>query len=60
MAGRGFDPAALLERDADSDGKLSRDELPEQMLRRFDRIDANGDGFLDREELEAMPRGPRR
>lgn len=39
--------------DADGDGKLSREEVPEGMARGFDRIDANRDGFLDAEELSA-------
>lgn len=41
-----------MQRDRDGDGKISRDEDPEQMLRRFNQMDANGDGFIDKEELQ--------
>ena len=44
----------FLERDEDGDGRVSRDEVPEQMRERFERIDSNHDGYIDREELEAM------
>ena len=44
----------FLERDEDGDGRVGRDEVPEQMRQRFERIDSNHDGFIDREELEAM------
>ncbi len=37
--------------DENKDGKLSREELPEQLRRAFGRIDADGDGFLSSEEL---------
>ncbi len=52
------DPAQFVERmmqrDANGDGKLSRDELPEQLAERFfATADANDDGVLDREELAA-------
>lgn len=51
-------PGAMLERmlamDANGDGKLSGDELPERMKPMLERSDANRDGFLDREELQAM------
>lgn len=40
--------------DKDGDGRLSRDEVPGPMGRFFDSIDANGDGFVDKAELEAM------
>ncbi|MFV2069652.1 MAG: EF-hand domain-containing protein [Pirellulales bacterium] len=40
--------------DKDGDGKLSKSELPERMQPMFDRIDANSDGLLDKEELQAM------
>ena len=36
--------------DRNGDGKLSRQEYPEQQRRRFDRIDANTDGVLTVEE----------
>jgi multidrug efflux pump subunit AcrA (membrane-fusion protein) len=33
--------------DKDGDGKTSRDEVPEDRRDFFDRVDANGDGFID-------------
>lgn len=51
-------PARFLERlDHDSDGKVSREEFdgPEE---RFDDLDKNGDGFIDRAEAPAKPPGP--
>lgn len=45
--------ARMMQRDANGDGKLSRDELPGQFAERmFETGDANGDGFLDKEELQ--------
>lgn len=54
--GGGGDPAQIVDRmmqgDANGDGKLSREEMPERFAERmFDAADANGDGFIDREEL---------
>jgi len=40
--------------DANGDGALQKDELPEPMQDLFDRIDANGDGQVDAEEVETM------
>ena len=37
--------------DKNQDGKLSRDEAPEWLKQRFERIDRNGDGTLDAQEL---------
>jgi len=52
------DPGALVQRfDADDDGKLSRDELPEQQRGRMMKADTDGDGFLSVKELKAA-RGP--
>jgi len=42
----------MMSRDANGDGKLSRDELPTRVQRRFDRMDTNGDGFVDQAELK--------
>ncbi len=39
-------------RDANKDGKLSGDEIPEPMRGRLDRIDQNGDGAISRDEVE--------
>jgi len=46
--------ARLMENDKNKDGKLTRDELPEPMQRMFERGDANGDGAMDKAEIEAM------
>jgi Ca2+-binding EF-hand superfamily protein len=44
----------LLKRaDADGDGKLSMEETPKFLKKQFSKIDTNGDGFLDKQELEA-------
>jgi Ca2+-binding EF-hand superfamily protein len=51
----GPNPLKLLEKlDANGDGKLEGDEIPERMKERVARIDANGDGAIDKSELEAM------
>ncbi len=51
---RGGMVAALLENDADGDGVLSSDEIPNQFRSVLQRIDTNGDGALDQEEMKAM------
>lgn len=38
--------------DKNSDGKLSRDELPAGLKRNFARVDRDGDGFISRAEHE--------
>ncbi len=38
--------------DADGDGKLSMEETPPFLKKRFSKIDTNSDGFLDKGELE--------
>ena len=43
-----------MEMDQDGDGKLSQDEVPERMQRRFDFMDANGDGYVDEDEMAAI------
>jgi Ca2+-binding EF-hand superfamily protein len=42
------------ERDANKDGKLSGDEIPEQMAGRIEQIDTDKDGSVSRSEMEAM------
>ncbi|MFA6544771.1 MAG: EF-hand domain-containing protein [Limisphaerales bacterium] len=44
----------LFQNDKNKDGKLTKDELPDQIQRMFDRIDTNGDGMIDRREAEAF------
>ena len=45
----------MMSQDANGDGKLSRDELPEaQAARMFDRGDTNKDGFLEIAEIEVI------
>jgi multidrug resistance efflux pump len=52
--GRGsFD---LMQSDKDGDKKLSREELPERMQGMFERMDSNGDGFIDSSEVAEMRR----
>lgn len=43
--------------DANNDGKLQRDEVPQQMRALFDRVDANKDGVIDDSELAALAGG---
>ena len=56
--GGGGSPEQFIERmfegDANSDGKLSADELGDRGARMLERADENGDGFLTKEELTTM------
>ena len=45
---------ALMSYDKDGDGKVSKDEAPEQWQRHFDRMDSNGDGFITQSEGDAL------
>lgn len=48
--------------DSDSDGKISRDEANNsggKLKEKFDNIDANKDGFLDKAEMEAFRKNNR-
>jgi hypothetical protein len=45
----------LKELDANHDGKIAKDEVPEQMLQMFERADTNKDGVIDEDELKALP-----
>lgn len=44
----------LMDMDRDGDGKVSREEAPEQMQSFFDRADGNSDGFIDKAEAAAL------
>jgi acetyl esterase/lipase len=43
--------------DANKDGKVTRDEVPERLRERFDSIDANKDGLITPEEQKAFLAG---
>ncbi len=45
--------------DANQDGKLDKSEIKGPLLRDFDRVDSDSDGFITRTELENAPRPPR-
>ncbi len=55
-AGGGGSAASFVERimanDKNKDGKVTKDELPENLQGMFDRLDTNKDGALDKAELE--------
>lgn len=57
--GRAFDPAAFFARmDADGDGKLAGDEIPDRMRENLANIDSNSDGEITLEEFQqGGPRG---
>ena len=46
--------ARLREMDANQDGKISKDELPERMRSILTRVDTNNDDSIDEKELEAL------
>lgn len=50
-------PIAMGSIDIDRDGRVSREEFKsgamQRVERQFDRMDANGDGYIDRPELDA-------
>ncbi len=47
----------LLQRfDKDKDGKISKDEFPGR-AERFDRVDENQDGFIEKSEINKRPPG---
>ncbi|MBB74752.1 MAG: hypothetical protein CMJ75_09585 [Planctomycetaceae bacterium] len=55
--GRGW--SRLKENDADGDGKISKDEAPENIKRFFDRMDKNKDGFIEESEVGGRRGGSR-
>ena len=42
--------------DGNGDGKLTKDELPDQLQKRFSLVDTDGDGFVTDEELTTIIR----
>ena len=55
--GGGMDPAAVVSMifgrlDKNKDGKISTDEIPADQAARMSSSDANGDGFIERAELQ--------
>jgi Ca2+-binding EF-hand superfamily protein len=57
--GKGRRGAAMFQKmDLDGDGKISRDEAAKsdrkKLQENFDRIDANKDGYMDKDELKAF------
>jgi Ca2+-binding EF-hand superfamily protein len=59
MRGRGMAGMMLRHADTNGDGRISRDEVRAEADQRFDRLDANRDGFIDRAEIDMMRgRGP--
>jgi polyisoprenoid-binding protein YceI len=55
--GAGFDPLAMFkQRDANGDGKLAGDEIPDRMRQDLKVIDTNEDGEITLEEFQARMR----
>ena len=49
------DPTTTFRRlDADGDGRIAGDELPEWLSVRFEGVDTNDDGFVDEDEMKLM------
>lgn len=53
---RGGGAGSLASFDKDGDGKIQKSELPEPMQAMFDRLDSNGDGALDKDEVASLIR----
>ena len=47
---------SLMDNDKDGDGKVSKDEAPDQVLEYFDAMDKNKDGYISRSENAAAVR----
>ena len=45
-----------MDNDKDGDGKVSKDEAPDQVLEYFDAMDKNKDGYISRSENAAAVR----
>jgi hypothetical protein len=59
--GRGGDMSQrMLEMDANKDGKLTANEVPERMQPFIERMDTNGDGAVDKAEMETFQQEMRR
>lgn len=52
--GHGDPVARIRAMDANGDGQITQDEVPEQAQRQFGRMDENGDGVIDANELESL------
>jgi hypothetical protein len=46
-------PGMIMEADANKDGKVTVQEAQAMRVARFDQMDANKDGFLDKDEMKA-------
>ncbi len=44
----------IFQNDTNKDGKISRDELPPQLIRVLERLDVNGDGAIDKSEAKQI------
>jgi Ca2+-binding EF-hand superfamily protein len=44
----------MMELDKNKDGKITSDEVPERMQRFIERMDTNGDGTVDKVEIEVF------
>src|SRR5436190_23654505 len=51
---KGLNVERLMSKDANKDGKLSKEELGEKFWKRSAGQDANGDGVLDAKEIEGL------
>ncbi len=52
-------PSPFVKLDANEDGRVTPEELPDRQKDNFQRIDANGDGAISREELVTYTRNKR-